>query len=289
MIKWTNNLGHSLELSFLGYAHPNSASFSDKNWLTLRIDVENEDGSWSKTDCSFTTINLITFKLWLEATAFGEPEVDTFIDADACFWMQEITSYRDEITFAVTLKGKLSNLEKPTILLLSISEDDIRNSILYLEQLAKTLKPIGIKYEQLAQRLLLQSDYANEKQKAIDEGLLNNHCKKLEKVLISGSTITSISKTKDELTLSIKHDNNNIFKVKCNNFLGDAYFGISSSEALVIRSINVQDSNDFLKHCVQIQTKNVTDKKMPFYVVLWICLTHNETIWIVASDFEIVL
>jgi len=72
-VQLTGRNDNSLALTILGYQFPDSDDYFDANWLVVRADVRNDDGSWSATSPCLLTSNVAELASWLEAPV-GELE-----------------------------------------------------------------------------------------------------------------------------------------------------------------------------------------------------------------------
>ena len=71
---------NALTLSVNGYQFPNAVDDWDANWLVIRVDVRNDEGSWSATHPCLTTRELAELADWLERPngelRFTEPNLE---------------------------------------------------------------------------------------------------------------------------------------------------------------------------------------------------------------------
>src|SRR5262245_43472807 len=64
--------GTSFTLTISGYQYPELSTASyDSNWLMIRIDAANSQGTWSATDPCLLTYEVTRLADWLDAIAAG--------------------------------------------------------------------------------------------------------------------------------------------------------------------------------------------------------------------------
>ncbi|MBI3890987.1 MAG: hypothetical protein HY303_05600 [Candidatus Wallbacteria bacterium] len=64
------------ELTLLGYQFPDKGKLQDgydKNWLIVRIDAKNPDGSWSAVDSALLTWDVAAIARWFRALSMKRP------------------------------------------------------------------------------------------------------------------------------------------------------------------------------------------------------------------------
>jgi len=101
--------GTSFTLTIVGYQYPQLATAPyDSNWLTIRIDATNPQGTWSATDPCLLTYEVSRLADWLDAIATGKVAKATcgFIEPCLLFRLDGDASGHQELRIYLELEPR---------------------------------------------------------------------------------------------------------------------------------------------------------------------------------------